>query len=225
MKEDGIKMKIKIIIIFLVLTNSLLHSEWELTGPGTSSIISIYTEENNIYAGAGGRIYCSSNKGDSWKLLNFYGSIEFDYINDIIKNGEKIYIASFKGLYTTTDEGENWKLDTIDSQDSSVIWDITKSGNDLFVLSNIGRLFRSTDNGTNWELITPEPWVIGRVIAVDGNNLYVGGNGPIEKPYLWISNDYGQNWHRINDTLTGLKTKGIISLAANGNNVYKRIIM
>jgi photosystem II stability/assembly factor-like uncharacterized protein len=208
--------KINIILIIL-FSVQILSADWILTGPGKTTVSAICKDGQVIYAASKGRVYSSTNYGDSWKLLNDYSTQHFDEIFDLVINKNKIFVGTYFGLFTTTDFGKTWILDSING--NAVIYDIKRNKENILVIAG-GQLYISYDNGISWEQISPDYWGVGLTFTVDGENIYVGGYGSEEKPDLWISHDYGKNWKRITDTLTGLKAKEFLCIAAKDNYIY-----
>jgi photosystem II stability/assembly factor-like uncharacterized protein len=96
---------------------------------------------------------------------------------------------------------------------------MVRNGDDILVIAAGGKLLLSTDNGINWNLLSPETWS-GRKIAIDGDNIFVGGVGYLGKPEFWISKNYGKDWISIRDTLSGLKAENFYSLSAKDGYIY-----
>ena len=121
---------------------------------------------------ANGRIWKSTNKGQTWSLSNtgINTSAEFETILVDPVDNSIVYAGTNYGFYKSTDGGANWTLksngidhDMIRSMDlhhdkttgqitiyvlSNITWKVTASGNS--VENDQGGIFKSTDRGETW---------------------------------------------------------------------------
>ena len=121
--------------------------------PSLPTIISIFSDGNNIYAGLYSpslwgqnvRIYRSSNNGNNWILKNngFEGEL-----SSFSSNGNYIYAAGSRGIFRSSDNGDNWILHNNGFVNQNA-YSVYASENSVLATNDSG-FFYSDDNGLNW---------------------------------------------------------------------------
>ncbi len=185
-------------------------ASWTQTnGPFGGLIQDIAVNGTNLFVATEGRIFLSTNNGQSWKTVFTRRS----GINSLVVSGNHLFAGSYTNVFLSTDNGQNWT-----SVNTGLIGPVFKaintlvvSGSNLFAGTSKG-VYLSTDNGQSWG-----PAInglgeknIGSLTAI-GNNLFAGtGDG------LFLSTNNGQSWTIVNNGLPSFVT----SLAANGSGLF-----
>lgn len=135
--------------------------------------------------------------------------------NEMFAVGNTIRTYSIVANYQSSNNGDTWTTDTmIGMGQYPDIYSIAKCGNKYFSGDEYGKLFESTDAIT-WTLnhtfaSGPLPYIL-----VDGNNIYVVGDGV----GIYYSIDAGANWSTGN---SGLSNSGndISQIVKVGNDIF-----
>ncbi len=138
-----------------------------------------------------------------------FGSNEMFVVDNTIRT------YSIVANYQSSDNGDTWTVDTmIGMGQYPDIYSIAKCGNKYFSGDEYGKLFESTD-AINWTLnhtfaSGPLPFIL-----VDGNNIYVVGDGV----GIYYSTDAGANWSTGN---SGLSNTGndISQIVKVGSDIF-----
>ena len=209
---------------------------WEtvLEVPGSYGITSVVFDKNNpetLYAGStagsesgGGKIFISTNGGDTWEELNpkFNMNTIWGQPQLIIKPGDPstAYAATWlAGTWRTSDGGENWELLenaplsvtslSIDAEDPETIYLANRAS---------PHLWKSMDGGNSWNAVadfsTDGAFLVNRVFAYQGN-IFASTFGPdIHGGKLYRSKDDGDTWEDI----TGNLPRSVLDIAAHPGN-------
>jgi photosystem II stability/assembly factor-like uncharacterized protein len=197
--------------------------EWQSLGLENESITSIAidpNDENIIYAGSSsdfssgtsGKLFKSTDSGESWNLLISTSDARFNEIIIDPLNTNILYVAN-GSILKSIDAGLNFSditgnIQTNYETKAYVLTIDQKNPNILFAGTGGffgGGLYKSIDAGNNWSWIGDSLKGGVTSIAIDPNNLntlYVGTAG---ETILWKSTDGGKLW-----TQTGLGGKGLI---------------
>ena len=137
------------------------------------AIFALAQQENTLYAGTGGDLFCSTNDGDSWQQLTHF---QRDWgISGAAIIGDTIYIGrdAQESVFFSNDNGESW------SQVDDGLTDrrgprLFTSGTTLF--AQMGRhVFRLKAGEKSWTKLTLEdPWK-KNTIESDVTNFAVSG--------------------------------------------------
>ncbi len=211
-------MKILFLIIFLFFSITASNAQWKQTnGPhGVSSVMSLGSNGEYIYAGKNGvaNVFISQNNGDLWEnksngLENILQVICFEFIDNNIFIG-----TGGGGVFMSSDNGENWvaKNSGLSNLHISSMFSI---GTNLFIGSNDN--YVSTDFGDSWEPIetgftrfsTAQDWTLKETTLFAAE---VGWTGE-GHPGLGVikSTDLGKNWQIANNGLTNIQVYSIVS--------------
>ncbi|MEI7811688.1 MAG: choice-of-anchor A family protein [Ignavibacteria bacterium] len=191
--------------------------------PG-ETIFTIFADGNDMYAGTlGGRIYKSTDQGNTWGLFN--SEIKSSYIWSLIKFKNNLYAATEKGVY---------KLDGISA--------ISLDGRDVHALATDGitlyagtwgyGVFKSVD-GSSWQELentTLGGFTAVQAMTVKGSDLFVGtvGGGIFKctdgSVFTKTSCNYSVIWSlasNSNDIYTGTYGDGLYKSSDGGNSFSK----
>lgn len=209
-------------LLFISLTsnNNTINAQWVRTnGPGGAKIYCFISSGNNIFAGAEGAVFMSSDNGSNWKEVN-NGLPEHTSILSLATNGNAIFAGtSDKGIYVSTNSGASWTEANNGLPDlkSGVVSALVSVGDTVFAGGNNGiqaEVYFSKDNGASWTSVSnglPEQAGVG-VLAAGNNRLFAATyNG------LYRSTNNGMNWQLLD---SGITVKSIKSIAVKGDTIY-----
>ncbi|HRE56462.1 MAG TPA: hypothetical protein PLW09_01465 [Candidatus Kapabacteria bacterium] len=181
---------------------------WEKAGLEYSTIISLVSDSEYLYAGTKNGVFRSSDKGLTWGIAN-YGIENLD-ITALAVDNQYIYAGTKNGAYRSLDKGLTWEnagLKIIVNQETSV-HSLIMNGQYVYAATNKG-IYRSSDKGNNWENIGMKIDV--NALVFKENKLYAG----TINYGIYVSTDSGSTWET-----TDLRYEEITSLAADGDNIY-----
>jgi photosystem II stability/assembly factor-like uncharacterized protein len=173
------------------------------------------TDDNKLYAGSFGRIYCSIDKGMTWSPSNLlantycYGLV-VDPINpNTIYGAGTEYISS--GNYDmvflkSTDSGMNWTITSILSTGFNYGWciavdpidpDIIYVGGCGYTSTREPRIFKSTDAGISWdEIYTAANGYYVYSLAINPGNTDIIYAGTYTDG-IYRTTDAGNSWTKV----------------------------
>lgn len=190
----------KILTSFLLLIFSqCVFAQWTLTnGVGTANGNTIYTINNDIYAGTDFGAYKSTNNGDNWTLINegFIGTSHKVY--DFSYSNSTLWCAAYNsGLYFSTNNGTNW----IREFGAFTIVPKTVLAVQQYVVSTTAsNIISTTNTGSNWLYMNQgsTPSISnGLSLGVKANTIYAGAFG-VSFSFLG-----GTSWTNISGNLSG----------------------
>ncbi len=120
--------------------------DWQyVNGFGEGEIVySMIFDGQNIYAGTwGGKIYMSSNNGQTWTVINTGMNVSFIWSLQI--SGGYIFAATELGIYRFN--STSWSLTSLAGID---VHSLTVSGGVIYAGTWGLGVYKSTDNGTTW---------------------------------------------------------------------------
>ena len=203
--------------------------------------------------------YRSVNGGTTWTPINS-GFPAGASVNRLVmdpENPETLYACLNQwrnddpyGLYKTTNKGDKWTKMTIPSVIRSVNnLFIDENTKDMFLScgsragdDNAGGVYRSKDNGASWQLFFRAPYVWQvETSPINSNKIMVnvarkaGSNGDsFKSPGLFLTEDDGTTWKRINTGLANIDkmvdieldpvNENILWCAGWGSGWYKAIL-
>ncbi len=202
-------------------------------GLNTTHAISIGFDPNNsnlVLAGTDEGIYKSSDGGLSFSSQ----PLSSGYITDIkfAKSNSAIVYASYHpahnvavaSIYKSTDHGDTWTKISSDFSNRHILKIVVDPSNEniVYFLTGMGRyvcgpaeVYKSTNGGATFTNISGS---LGEIMdfevdPIDPQITYLSTmNASCSAPYYWTdlngklykSNNYGNTWTTLNDTLTGL---------------------
>jgi photosystem II stability/assembly factor-like uncharacterized protein len=176
------------------------------------------TEEGESSEG----ILLSTNNGATWVAsttgLPANESVFALADADLNASSPMLFAGTEGGVYLSTDHGRSWGatnngFPTNQHAISFAVVGANTSSPMIFVGTNSSGVFRSTDNGTSWTASGLASMSV-LALAVSGNNLIAGGQGPNQGIYL--STDNGLHWTADTTGLPPYET--IQCLAVSGTN-------
>jgi photosystem II stability/assembly factor-like uncharacterized protein len=198
------------------------------TGLENNSVSTLAIDPNNsevIYAGTGGRLFKTTNGGESWSAIGNLLCPELLAIDP--HNSQTLYaVASYDcydyctTVYKSTDGGVNWiRSDSGTSfyYVSALVIDPINTQT-IYVSDNEG-MAKSTDGGGSWNAVIRQPGAssVSSVVAdpVRPSVIYAGTNGD----GVFRSADAGASWKQLNDGLTNLNIN-TLAIDPSGNFLH-----
>jgi photosystem II stability/assembly factor-like uncharacterized protein len=171
----------------------------------------LFAGTNNVFGQPDG-VYLSSNNGESWEEANT-GLTNLG-ISDLVVNGTKLYITTYRSIYLSTDNGISWT----DIKYGLPLFSINFFVNCLTI--NNKKIFIGVSDGVwsaeedlfNWQKIG-----LGNVfvncLAFSGENLIAG-----TQQGIFLTTDQGLNWNKVYDT--GIEYENIRDIIVIDSNVF-----
>lgn len=165
-------------------------------GNNWSSVVSsadgtklVATTDGNL-----GRIFSSTDSGQSWSLLNNSPTGDWRSIASSADGAKLVAVVSNGFIFTSIDSGTTWT-----QRDAARLWTSVASSSDgtkLVATTFPGNIFTSTDSGANW---TPRD--VARnwqsvASSADGTKLVAVVSGG----QIFTSTDSGLNWSSTNNS-------------------------
>lgn len=175
------------------------------------TIVGVAVSDDTKYqaiACSGGTVFVSSNSGNNWASVGLPTSISWKEIA-MSRDGQYISALFDAGVYVSSDYGVSWiQTYTI----SSNLWRLAMNGTGQYQL--IGRsgisstqVLLSNDYGQTWNPVINLKWTRSLAISNNGKYMLVTGNIGTSSPYyIWLSQDYGITWQRLDNYAIGTGT-------------------
>lgn len=212
--------KILILILFVILSNFSLASDYWKQPLHSISTSSIIANGSDVFIGTWYGIYSTTNNGESW-IAKSNGLTSYKIIS-LVTDGINIFAGTNDaGVFRTTDNGENWfpvnnGLNSLDVKYLEII------DSKLFVvcyseIEGIGGIFKSSDYGENWIKVTTglSDYRYPKMCAF-GNDIYLCTG--VSSGGIIVSKDFGENWSIIGSTLP--EYTSVSCLAINDSLIF-----
>jgi hypothetical protein len=166
---------------------------------------------NNIFAGTGdanfiGSAYLSTDNGSTWNQTSLTNRTVYSFV----VSGSNIFAGTYyNGVYLSTNNGSSWNQTTLNNL---TVLSLSIIGNTIFAGTRGSGVYVSTNNGTSWSQTTLNTYYINSLVA-SGNIIYAGTNAG----NVYKSTNNGSSWTQSS---LGLANCSIVSLLANGSNIY-----
>lgn len=178
---------------------------------------------NNIFAGTynaqsyEGGLFLSSNNGQSWVSIDINTGLTDNRITSLAISDAAIFAGTYGGgIFRSTNNGQNWSEVNTGLTDK-IIYSLAIKGNTIFAGTWKSGVFRSTDNGQSWFAVGLNGYSI-KSLTVSDDAIFAG---ILFTGDVFISKNNGEGWSKVNAGLD--KTKGVGSLAINGENIFAGI--
>ncbi len=180
-----------------------------------TSITSLVLNNGNLYAGTwNGKIFFSSNDGESWKnitVLNSYFPTNLNNVTILIKDSV-IYAGTSYGVYKSTNNGDFWRQITYEMSNTNV-YCLSFVGDELYLGTENGVIYTS-DYGANWIELNKGMEEL-EVYSLNFFDSYIFAG--THQNGVFLSTDKGENWVGIN---SGLYCKDIRCLEILDSVLY-----
>ena len=127
--------------------------------------------------------------------------------NDVLFAG-----TILKGMFRSTDNGNNW-IPVNNGLKTNTIYSIAISPTGSIFASMDDGIYRSKDGGNNWSQVSSIEDITSLIVSSKGL-IFAGHNGET-KGNLYLSDNDGTSWKKIDDDLSN---KFILSIITNSNN-------
>lgn len=207
------------------------HNDWEriLGGDGMYCLVD-YTNSNIIYAESQwGNLTRSDDGGNSFSYIASWSGDRTNWSSPYVMHPtspQTLYFGTYR-VWKTTNKGNSWTpisgdlTHNLAQSGFSTITTIAISKlnpNLLLTGSDDGRIHLSSSGGLFWDDISqglPQRWITR--VAFDPfneNTIYATVSGfrwDVSHPYVFRSNDLGQNWESISSNLPTLPVNVIVA--------------
>lgn len=206
---------------------NLLSGGWGkiLGGDGMEAIID-YTDDNTMYASFYyGRIYRTTNNGNSWD--NITDNIPGDgaWVTPYIQDPNKpntIYVA-YQDLYKSTNQGNTWtKIGNFSGYKMRSLA-VAPSNSDYIYTGTYNKLYRSKNGGQSWTNILGKIPNTITYIAVHPTNpekVYVTTSNYTSGEKVYMSNNAGDFWTNISGNLPNIPANCIVYEKNSPDGLY-----
>jgi len=179
------------------------------------------------YFGSSGKIWISSNDGNSWFNGEPNEALESsDQFIDVFRSNISGYVFGvsrfFGNIFRSSDNGLNWtQLNINFGLDSIKCVSIKNDGN--LYLGRIGGIVHSTDYGETWLPYELENETINCLHISSEGNIYAGSS----KSGIFKSSDNGYTWFPVNNGIVNYEIialgeiNNILFAGTNGNGLYR----
>ena len=183
----------KVVVHVNLTSGSGSSSGWKYVGQFAQGEIVYslaYDQSGNILAGTwGGKIYRSSNGGQSFTRINSGMSVGFIW-SLAVNSGGDIFAATEQGIFRSIDNGATWIVIGLNLKDVRSI--VIDNSGDLYAGTWGFGTFKSTDNGATWNVINNglTSSIVSSLSITSGSKLFAGtfGGG------IYKSTDQGASW-------------------------------
>jgi photosystem II stability/assembly factor-like uncharacterized protein len=173
----------------------------------------LVTREDILLAGTSqGRIYRSTNWGDTWTRVDSAGST--GGVKAMVSDSAgRVFLASAsKGVFLSTDAGLTWSGRSTGMASKTLLCMVAKDSSLIFAGSSTGALMRSSDAGLHWTTLTHGASGNVRALTITPNGDILASIGSL----LLQSTDDGATWAA--DT-SGLPAVTVLALAAASDSI------
>jgi len=164
--------------------------------------ISMAAKGPNVFAGASrSGISISNDDGDTWRWHVSMLDPEVFQVQQILVNGNDIWIVSFGAVYKSTDDGFSW-TEFKSGLPNVQITSICLLANSVFVGTRGFGVYRSTDDGATWVAgkYPMNERRIAKMISHDGM-LFAGTSRDGDDGTTYRSSDSGATWKALRSGL------------------------
>ena len=204
---------------------ALAQDYWQQTsGPEGGRVYAITRSSNgNVFAGATGGVFKSTNNGTSWSFLGLPTTRVTSLIST---SASSLTAATYDYLWRSTDEGSTWSQIT-NGLGGNAVEAVLRAANGTFYAASNGGVRRSTDGGLSWNATTVTEWVFSLAENASGH-IFAGSLGSTADVYR--STDGGITWsnHSFSEAATQIdgltvNSQGHVFAAVYGNEpgVYR----
>jgi photosystem II stability/assembly factor-like uncharacterized protein len=199
-------------------------------GLNTKNVKNVIVYKNLLFAGEDynpitleqGGLYVSSDKGDTWDIVN---GIPPGNVYELYIDNNNIYTGLSDGLYFSTDGGTSWLkifdhfVNAIEKIDNYIF---VGSGDSICVSANNGLTWQKKVTGLDMEYVGD--------FAVLDSIIFVSEMSQNRK--IFASTDLGNNWYSIysnlpttNNVISNISaTQNYLFLSMNSGNLWRRPI-
>lgn len=202
------------ILLFLLITNTVLFSQWVPVGDGVlgGDIMALLNYNDVIYAGGTAYLFRSSNNGINWSSYLGWPAYAWSLVQS---NGNIFCGVSYSqtpGVYISTNNGLNWSITSLSGHPI----DAMAASNSQVLASSFaqGKIYSTTNNGLNWTAITTG---LAGYLAISGNRIYCALGG------LRVTTNNGANWSIIHNSpgISVVADDSLVIFGTQDGDIYR----
>jgi len=189
---------------------------WEGINSGLNNINSKYVNsilevESTLYIATNAGIYSSTDNGDNWMLKLDPGLNQST--NDLAyDNGIFITATSGSSIYMSTNMMQSWSQTPIDALSGPGYFREVAIKGDTIAVSTNDDIYTSQNLGNSWNKSTSiTSNTIGNIKILEKKMYVTEYNG------VYVSDDLGENWQRLNQSSTPF---GVRDIVIHDDNIY-----
>jgi photosystem II stability/assembly factor-like uncharacterized protein len=174
-----------------------------------NQLFSIIVNNSNLYAGAGSKVYFSSDIGASWTSIS--NGLPLLPVYSLAFIGNTLFAGLWSGGgYSSVNNGQSWEAAN-NGLSSNVVITLAVNGTNLYAGTTAG-LFKSTDLGHSWNTANSGLGVTYILYIYSYNSYLFAGtwNGGI-----YSSSNGGANWINVSTGLTNLDDRALTVFNSN----------
>lgn len=139
-------------------------------------------------------IYLSTNKGNTWTLIN--SGLTYTEVKTLAIIDTTIFAGTTGGVFVSSNNGNSWSSVNNGLTNLNIL-SLTVNSNKIFAGTDSGGVFVSSDYGLNWTPINNglNNTLDIKSIAVHDSNIFVGTS----HKGISVSQNYGANWTTCNN--------------------------
>jgi hypothetical protein len=172
---------ILVLCLLSVMMGGIAHAQWVQTdGPYTDKVFAFAISGINLFAGASGGVFLSTNNGSGWSVAST--GLTNSYVKSLAVSGTNLFAGTYGGgAFLSTNNGTTWSAVNTGLTDTYVNA-LAASGTNLFA-GTFGGVFLSTNNGTSWTQVNTgltSSSVLALAFSPNGavgTNLFAGTDG------------------------------------------------
>lgn len=206
---------ILLFVIFVITvfrnTNTVVAQWVQTNRPEGGTIISIASDDTNIFIGTSLGVFRSTDNGTTWEIAN-NGLANIGVMAFAVSGKNLLALNFIKGVFLSTDSGNSWNA-VNSGLPITKFYSIASNGTNIFLGTSDG-VFLSTDKGISWNAVNDE-FTRHRTIqsiGINGASAFIGSNS-----FVYLSTNNGGSWTSAN---SGLQGGVVYSFAFNGINIF-----
>ncbi|MFZ4590732.1 MAG: T9SS type A sorting domain-containing protein [Ignavibacteria bacterium] len=205
----------KLLVTIVLLTAINASAQWAQIGNYYSNgyaVYSLYSDSNYIYAGTDASgIFRTSINSINW--VSFNNGLQFSYgIKDILKNGGRLFAASFyHGLYVYSNVNSSWSKVNVSNINFKPTSLYSKDNYIYMSFDEPACVFKSSDSGYNWSYSGVGAQYSSSLTSC-GDYLFFGTSSGVYRSTL-----EAEYWTAMNN---GMPSSVVESLIATGNTIF-----
>lgn len=178
---------------------------------GSISMIAVDQRNNTFYAGTGGGVFFSTNKGTSWTEINT--GLTNTNVHALAVSRANLFAGTYDGgVFLSTNNDTSWTIVNTGLTNTHVSHNCLVVSDSYLFVGTAGGVFLSTNNGTSWTAVNNGLRNNSvQALTISGTNLFAG----TKSGGVFLSTDNGSSWTEI-----GLMNRNVISLAISGTNLF-----
>ena len=204
-------------MVLLAVTNLVLYSwvfsQWKSTnGPSGGYADHLIEMETTLFVSAGGHIYKSTNKGESWEV-KISGLPINAGVQDLVEYDGELYASIYgNGIYVSKDKAESW-TPINNGIELLTFYNVMVHGSEIYAGNANGGIYYSGDTGQTW---TEKSVGVSNIQFQEfihfKSTTYAGGNS------LYRSTNQSDTWDEVE--VLGLGPNGVRSMTATETNLF-----